>query len=163
MEIMLRWIHVATDPGVKGATVCQWVDGRHTIYPWKGEASFAETVEEIKNLADVDWENRPSNAVRLHWAMEVPPKTTGKGRPESSGFTLGHNYGWQCGFITGSGLPCMVVSPQKWQSLYYGLKGTPYREKKKRCRELAKRLYPTEKVTLQNADAFLILNYSIKS
>jgi hypothetical protein len=159
MGIMLRWIHVATDPGVKGATVVQWLDGQHTIYPWKGEASFADAVEEIKGLSQPEY----GEGVRLHWAMEVPPKTTGKGRPESSGFTLGHNFGWQCGFITGSGLPCMVISPQKWQSMYTGLKGTPYREKKKRCRELAKRLYPTEKVTLQNADAFLILNYSIKS
>ena len=53
------------------------------------------------------------------------------------------------------------LKPQEWQSIFF-VKGTTYKDKKKRLKEIAKKLYPKEKVTLWNCDALLMLYYKNK-
>lgn len=89
---------------------------------------------------------------------------TGVGMPGSAMF----NFGDGCGFIRGCLMALRfrveLVTPQKWQKRLSlgtvklsGGKG-PW---KRRLKEKAQQLYPTQTVTLKTADALLILDYAI--
>lgn len=150
---MMKKIIVATDPGVSGATAIRWDDGRHNVWSWGGEAEFLDLVQLIKD-ASLDFE--------IVWFVEHPPKTTGRGRPESTGFVLGENFGFIKGAVQQAGLRMQLVRPQDWQASYSGIKGKEYKVRKKMCREEAKRLFPSPcRVTNDTADAWLILNHAV--
>ena len=70
------------------------------------------------------------------------PKTTGRGRPESTGFVLGENYGFIKGVSPLSGIRLHLVRPQEWQAGITGIKGKEYKERKNLIWEEAKRLFP---------------------
>lgn len=53
------------------------------------------------------------------------------------------------------------LKPQEWQSMFF-VKGQTYKDKKKRLKEIATKLYPELKVTLWNCDALLMLYYKNK-
>ena len=53
------------------------------------------------------------------------------------------------------------VTPQEWQSIFF-LKGKTYKDKKKRLKEIATKLFPELKVNLWNCDALLLLYYKTK-
>ncbi len=61
------------------------------------------------------------------------------------------------------GVRTVKVTPQKWQKSYSNSlgKSSQYekREWKNRLKGLAQQMFPSEKVTLKNADALLIANY----
>ena len=61
------------------------------------------------------------------------------------------------------GIRTVKVTPQKWQRSYSNSlgKSSQYekREWKNRLKGLAQQMFPSEKVTLKNADALLIANY----
>lgn len=61
------------------------------------------------------------------------------------------------------GIRTIKVTPQKWQKSYSNSlgKSSQYekREWKNRLKGLAQQMFPSEKVTLKNADALLIANY----
>lgn len=61
------------------------------------------------------------------------------------------------------GIPTEEVTPQKWQKFYSNsigtAKGLTKTEWKNKLKGLAQRLYPTEKVTLNTADAILLAYY----
>lgn len=61
------------------------------------------------------------------------------------------------------GIPTEEVTPQKWQKAYSNsigtAKGLTKTEWKNKLKGLAQRLYPTEKVTLNTADAILLAHY----
>ena len=60
--------------------------------------------------------------------------------------------------------PIMKVTPQKWQKSYSNSLGKSKdydkREWKNRLKALAQQTFPTEKVTLKNADALLMAEYA---
>ena len=146
-------IIIATDPGVGGATVARMPNGAYDTWNWQGEADFLELVEFIKVC---------SSDYILTWYLEHPPKTTGRSRPESTGFVLGENYGFIKGAIQASGIKLHLVRPQEWQSSIVGIKGKEYKIRKKLIWEEAKRLFPVPaKVTQKNSDAYMILNYAL--
>ena len=156
----MEQIIVATDPGKSGSTVIYWglprvnQDSGHTVYNWKGEGDFIGIIEAISEVMTEETRE-------VIWFVEQPPKTTGMKRPESTGFVLGENFGFIKGAIMAGGIPMKLVRPQKWQSLYSGIKGKSYNERKEICFDEAKRLYPSPvKVTKKNADAWLILEYA---
>lgn len=145
-------IILATDPGKNGATVIKWPDGKLNSWSWGGEAEFVDLVQHIQE-AMIDY--------TAEWYVEQPPKTTGMKRPESTGFVLGENFGFIKGAVMAGGIRMHLVRPQAWQSMYSGMKGKAYKERKDLCWEEAKRLFPSPtKVTKKNADAWLILNYA---
>ena len=61
------------------------------------------------------------------------------------------------------GIPTVKVTPQKWMKHYSNQLGkskdVEKREWKNKLKGLAQQLFPSEKVTLKNADAILIANY----
>ncbi len=61
------------------------------------------------------------------------------------------------------GIRTVKVTPQKWQRSYSNSLGKSSqcekREWKNRLKGLAQQMFPSEKVTLKNADALLIANY----
>ena len=61
------------------------------------------------------------------------------------------------------GIPTVKVTPQKWMKFYSNQLGkskdVEKREWKNKLKGLAQQLFPSEKVTLKNADAILIANY----
>lgn len=64
------------------------------------------------------------------------------------------------------GIRTVKVTPQKWQKSYSNSlgKSSQYEKKewKNRLKGLAQQMFPSEKVTLKNADALLIANYGQK-
>jgi hypothetical protein len=62
--------------------------------------------------------------------------------------------------FTIGGTPVSITA-QEWQSIFF-VKGTTYKDKKKRLKEIATKLYPDIKVTLWNCDALLMLYYKNK-
>ena len=65
------------------------------------------------------------------------------------------------------GIPTTKVTPQKWQRSFSNSLGKSSehdkREWKNKLKGLAQQLFPTEKVTLNNADAILIAVYGAKN
>jgi hypothetical protein len=53
------------------------------------------------------------------------------------------------------------ITPQEWQSIFFQ-KGTTYKDKKRKFKDLATKLFPELKVTLWNSDALLMLYYKNK-
>jgi len=144
---------ISTDPGVGGATVARMPDGKYETWNWDGDADFLELAEFIK-ICSVDH--------KVTWYLEHPPKTTGRSRPESTGFVLGENFGFIKGCVQAKGFKLHLVRPQEWQSNIVGIKGKEYKIRKKLIWEEAKRLFPfPAKVTQKNSDAYMILNYAL--
>lgn len=148
-------IILATDPGVGGATVARMEGGELKAWSWGGEAEFLGLAEFMK-LSAVDY--------KVIWFLEHPPKTTGRGRPESTGFVLGENYGFIKGVVQASGIRLHLIRPQEWQAGITGIKGKEYKERKNLIWEEAKRLFPAPAhVTKKNADAWMILHHAVTS
>jgi len=85
----------------------------------------------------------------------------------SSIFVLARNYGQVEGILVALGIPIHHVKPQAWQkALGLGHRektGSPHRDRtkwKNKLKAKAQHLYPEEKVTLDTADALLILHAS---
>lgn len=58
-------------------------------------------------------------------------------------------------------VPFVLVHPMKWQNaLKLRVKGEEKAERKKRYKEVAQSYYPTQKVTMWNADALLIMHFA---
>lgn len=76
-------------------------------------------------------------------------------------FAFGFNYGFLQGLLHAMNIPVVLVGPQNWQStLNLPKKGSiPKGEWKNYLKSEAQRRYPGIKVTLNTADALLILSY----
>ena len=87
----------------------------------------------------------------------------GNACPGSAMFNFGRGFGFMLGAAQAMGFSIELVRPQKWQkALSLGSKkdegGTgPW---KRKLKEVAQRLHPTQEVTLKTADALLILHYA---
>ena len=90
----------------------------------------------------------------------------GTAQPGSRMFTFGRNFGFILGVLQTLGVRIELVKPSKWQkALSLGTASacaskTIWKNKLKAC---AQRLYPNLHVTLQTADALLILEYGRKT
>lgn len=91
-----------------------------------------------------------------------------QGLPKMGGgamFTFGKNFGYLEMSLLANGIPTYEVTPQKWQK-YYQL-GTKSQcsskvEWKNKLKYKAQQLFPNIKVTLDVADALLIMYYQLK-
>jgi hypothetical protein len=80
----------------------------------------------------------------------------------STSFTFGENNGKIIGFLVASGISYEEKTPQTWQKLY-GLKKEKNESQpdyKKRLRQRAEQLFPKQKITTDNADAYLIAEFT---
>ena len=79
-----------------------------------------------------------------------------------STFSFGQNYGQWEGVIGSFEIRPTIVSPQKWMKSYDTPKGLTRKDRKRFLIDIARKLFPEEKITYNTSDAFLIANYSRK-
>lgn len=154
---------IAVDPGVHGALAVNFPKELKSkaqgiyVYNWNGEADAIELVKELKSYAD-------SELVQAEAYIEqVGGYVKGKPAPGSAMFNFGKNFGFWLAAFSYAGIPLRFVRPQMWQ------KGLPVKaaaqgaNRKRALREIAAKLYPQIRVTLNNADALLLLDYAARS
>ena len=134
------------DPGASGACVQSHL-GQPTAVRAFSESVAADVILNFsKAVPD------PVALIEKVWASPVMGK--------SAAFAFGQNYGFWIGALKSHGIPVYAVTPQKWQHVAApGITATgPAR--KKQLRELAKRLFPGQRVTAATADALLMTIYA---
>ena len=146
-------LHLAVDPGKKGAVACLFPSG--AIYT----ANYTTT----KDMADTlkEWETQ-SFLEHFHYRVEVHLESvhsSPQAGPKQS-FAFGQNFGEWLGILTTRSVKIIMVKPQEWQRMIPGRSGKTGSELKNVLKSHAQRLFPNHKVTLTNADALLILNYA---
>lgn len=146
---------MAIDPGVGGAIATYRLGEVKVQHMPEGQDGIAPVVRQLTEHAKFD--GRPLVAV-----MERVNGFMGKALPGSRMFTMGENYGFMKGVLAASGVPLNLVQPTKWQA-DLGLKKEKNMDrpewKRKLCFE-AKSMYPNVKITLQDADAILLLHWA---
>lgn len=80
------------------------------------------------------------------------------GQGVSTTFTFGANFGFYRGLLAALQIEYALVSPMKWQRTL----GCLTRGDKNVTKMLARELFPTAKVTHQNADAILLAHYCVR-
>ena len=154
---------IAVDPGVHGAVAVNFpkelkskAQGVYS-YKWTGEA---EAVDLVKELAAYS----ANELVQAEAYIEqVGGYLKGKPAPGSAMFNFGRNFGFWLAAFSYAGIPLRFVRPQAWQ------RGLPVKAavqgaaRKRALRDVAAKLYPQIRVTLDNADALLLLDYAIRA
>jgi hypothetical protein len=152
-------ILLAIDPGKKGALA--WaLEGippsvaRIGVGP---TAIFAQIDEILAGFP---------NAQRRVAFLEEVGGYIGVAQPASSAFRFGQSFGQVEGVLAALGFEIHRIRPQKWQKGLVGV-GRQLKDKtqrKRRLRALAEELYPqlAKQITLQTADALLILDFGRK-
>lgn len=137
---------ICIDPGVSGGWVLRDREGH--LYSGGNDSLFGIVTQYPDLVAYVE---------------KVPP-FVGRAIPSSSSFKLGYSFGWCVGLCQGGKHPVHLVTPQAWQkSAGIGTKGSlSSAEWKRKLKAEAERQYPNHKITLQTADAFLLLSHVTK-
>ena len=142
---------LAIDPGKKGGLV--WGDGT----PENTQAiKMPPTAHDLRDLLnEVTSESGLAPTVYME---KVGGFISGVKLPGSAMFNFGRNVGILEGVVASSNLRLQLVTPLKWQgALSLGKKrGRTNTEWKNHLKEAAQNLFPTHKITLDTADAFLI-------
>jgi hypothetical protein len=138
---------IACDPGWSGAFV--------TIY---GVHSMPSTPNDIVDLLGV---LMVGSSVLV---IEQVGGFAGKGQPGSAMFRFGENFGLVIGAAIALGYRVERVTPQKWIKAHgLGTRGALTKaEWKRKLKSKAQELYPNLKVTLETADALLILDAKVR-
>ena len=137
---------VAVDPGVNGGIAWYDTDGPRAIRMPETDGDILHTFRGL----------RRAGAQTI--AMELPAKCI-FGAGHSALATLHRNVGFLQGVAMAEGFSLLLLAPQKWQAKL-SLKKRPGEEQrrwKNRLKEEAQRRFPSLRVTLNNADALLIL------
>lgn len=138
---------VAVDPGVNGGVA--WVDCQIGPQAIRMPETDGDILDTFRGL-------RRAGAQTI--AMELPAKCI-LGAGHSALATLHRNVGFLQGVAMAEGFSLLLFAPQKWQAKL-SLKKRPGEEQrrwKNRLKEEAQRRFPSLRVTLNNADALLIL------
>jgi hypothetical protein len=94
--------------------------------------------------------------------IEDVPKFAGRMIPQSATASLHFGFGYLCGHFEARGFRVIKVRPQEWQkTIGLGTKGTlSSAQWKRKLRDEAVRRFPSIDVTLQTADALLLLDHA---
>jgi hypothetical protein len=139
---------IAIDPGANGAMA--WLADSESV------ATTAFDVEQLRA-------GRALYATDLVAYVEQVGGYIGKPQPGSAMFKFGTSYGRVLGALEALRIRTVLVRPQVWQKtigLGSTLKGP---DRKRALRDVAKRLWPSNNVTLANCDALLILEHAIQA
>lgn len=144
--------YIGIDPGIEGGIAVLGRTGLHTY-------NMPDTYPDIYNLFHSLLEQYDGDVVAIL-------EDVGHGRPGQSSKATAvfarHNGHLEMALYA-LGIPTMRVTPQKWMKHYSNQLGkskdVEKREWKNKLKGLAQQMYPSEKVTLKNADAILIANY----
>ena len=143
-------ISIGIDPGVNGGVAI--IDDK-----WKDKAIEAvKCPDTIKDMADYLSLHCYDN-IKTLCIIEKVHSFPGQG--VRSVFTFGKNYGHWLGILASHDIPYKEVPPQTWMK-HYGAMPRDRGQRKRHLKHLAQSLYPSIKVTLYNADAILLANYS---
>ena len=143
-------ISIGIDPGVNGGVAI--IDDK-----WKDKAIEAvKCPDTIKDMADYLNVHCYDN-IKALCIIEKVHSFPGQG--VRSVFTFGKNYGQWLGILASHDIPYKEVPPQTWMK-HYGAMPRDRGQRKRHLKHLAQSLYPSIKVTLYNADAILLANYS---
>lgn len=143
--------YIALDPGEKGGIAV--LDGNE-MHTYKMPTTYPDIYIVLKGLQE------DFNITRA--VLEK----VGQGMPGQSSKATA-TFARHCGHLEMAlyalGIPTEEVTPQKWQKAYSNsigtAKGLTKTEWKNKLKGLAQRLYPSEKVTLNTADAILLAHY----
>lgn len=138
---------IACDPGWSGALV--------TIYGVHSMPSTPNDIVDLLGVLDV------GNSTLV---IEQVGGFAGKGQPGSAMFRFGENFGLVIGAAIALGYRVERVTPQKWIKAHgLGTRGALSKaEWKRKLKSKAQELYPNLKVTLETADALLILDAKVR-
>jgi len=94
--------------------------------------------------------------------IEDVPKFAGRMIPQSATASLHFGFGYLCGHFEARGFRVIKVRPQEWQkTIAIGTKGDlTSAQWKRKLRDEAVRRFPSIDVTLQTADALLLLDHA---
>lgn len=143
-------IITAIDPGRSGGIAVRWSDGNITA----------------KKMPDTPYalyeELLLSGTEKSAVYIERIPKTIGFNRPASAMSVLFENYGLCQGISIALKARVELIRPQEWMKRFSAVRGKRSQSEWKRyLKDIASRIYPDLKVTLNTADALLLLDYAI--
>lgn len=148
---MTNETYIGIDPGASGGIAVLHSDGGIQAEPMPK----TET-----DLWDFIHDGDTTNVFAI--VEQVGGFVGGKGQPGSAMFKFGQNYGSVRMALVAAKIPFETVAPQVWQSklgIQKRSKGEAKSKHKSRLKSKAQQLFPNEKVTLQTADALLLMEY----
>lgn len=175
---------ISIDPGVAGGIASSFFTSHGNL---TNSTKMPETDRDIKEWIDQQMlkkrELEDPTETNLAVIEKVSGFMGGEGQPGSAMFSFGDSYGFIRGILTEKGFRIELMTPQSWQKvlglghreharcvLRPGMPGyaeervrvrnlnAQYkREWKNKLKERAQQLFPDQKVTLNTADALLIL------
>ena len=181
----MNTVLIAIDPGVHGGIA---IDYASAPYPMDA-VTMPATPKDACDLLTCAKDIAGMNNLPIKCYMEEVGGFAGVGQPGSAMFNFGRGFGNLEGILITLGIPFELVRPQKWQkalSINFppvvkgqydgltdiersaekkrvaGLNAKRKRDNKTQLKELAQRLYPSIRVTLDTADSLLILAYAKK-
>jgi len=145
--------YIAIDPGASGGVAIHRHNGETTAMSLG--AMNADELYRITTEADI-----PADTITI--VIEDVPKFAGRMIPSSSTATLHFGYGYLCGHFEARCFRVIKVPPQTWQkTIGIGKKGELSSSAwKRKLRDEAQRRHPALKVTLDTADALLLLDHA---
>ncbi len=137
---------IAIDPGASGALA--FAHGLSVVIHPTKKTPQLDAVEDALTGAE-----------RVVAYVEQVGGYIGKPQPGSAMFRFGQGFGYWLGLLAALHVRTVLVRPQTWQKGLIGstLKGA---DRKRALRDEAARRFPQVKVTLDNADALLLLDYA---
>ena len=152
---------IAIDPGVSGG-VAVAAFGKTFCHPMPAtEGDRLELIRDLARSAEVECVPH-GPPVECVCVLEEVNGFVGKAQPGSAMFKFGEGYGFLKGVVQALGIRLVLVRPQTWQKVFS--LGTASRcasksEWKNKLKAEAQRRFPNLSVTLQTADALLILEW----
>lgn len=150
---------IAIDPGASGGIAFQQGDSRPEAI------KMPETEGDIANTLCAIYQRAQSPESIVAYIEQVGGYTKGNPAPGSAMFNFGRNFGFLLGCLQVLRIRTELLTPGKWQKpLGLGVAGDciSKTEWKNKLKAKAQQLYPNHKVTLNTADALLILEYGRK-
>jgi hypothetical protein len=147
---------IAIDPGASGGIAVQQFGITYCEAMPATQGDLIASLREIKSVSDT--EGKETVCI-----LEQVGGYAGKAQPGSAMFRFGEQFGFTKGVIQALGIKLEMVRPQAWQKVF-GLGtaaqcGTKTKWKNKLKAE-AQRRFPNLRVTLNTADALLILEFA---
>ena len=146
---------IAIDPGASGGIAVQQFG--HTYC----EAMPATLEDLVRILRDIKNGSDQENAETV-CALEQVSGYAGKAQPGSAMFRFGEHFGFTRGILNTLGVKTVLVRPQAWQKTFSLGTASQCKSKgiwKNKLKAEAQRRFPHLHVTLNTADALLILEH----
>lgn len=141
------------DPGTNGGFMARLANGEFLTGP------LPDTEGDLLTLLEMLGTSRADEKICY---LENLVKFTGSPMPSSAMASYASNWGVLKGMLMALKFQLVLVTPQSWQKAL-GLgssKGLSKTEWKNKLKSEAQRLYPTQRITLANADAALIFRHA---